>query len=212
MLISAIPPTFPWLMTGLTAGPFLSPMACRFNVQPSRLVAWLSVCLRHGCFSKYTEARFFPMMHLCVMCGCWSVNCLYLMFSLHFLKETKGQIHYVLITHLLLFILQRRTVTQSKLAIFLLSLFVILSDNQTAFQYTLPQIIISHQTSLSNAILRILHRNEICPLSMNLPPSHPWLHPPPIRVRTHRKLLLASSVNQTASWKRINFPRCTFSL
>lgn len=91
-------------------------------------------------------------------------------------------------------------------------LFVILSDNQTAFQYTLPRIIISHQTSLSNTFLRILHCNEICPLSLNIPPPHPWLRPPPIRGRTHRKLLLASPVNQTASWKRINFPRYTFSL
>lgn len=100
-------------------------------------------------------------------------------------------------------------VTQCELIF--LSLFVIHNDSQTAFQYTPLRIIISHQTSLSNAFLGILHCNEICPLSMNLPPP-PRLHPPPIRGRTHRKLLLASPVNQTASWKRINFPRCTFSL
>lgn len=91
MLISAIPPTFPWLITGLSVGPFLSPMASRFNVQPSRLVAWLSACLRRGCLFEQAEARFFPMMRLRVVRGCRSVNCLYVMYSFlsFFLTETK---------------------------------------------------------------------------------------------------------------------------
>lgn len=39
---------------------------------------------------------------------------------------------------------------------------------------------------------------------------HLWLHPPPIRGGTHRKLLLACPVNQTASWKKDQFPPMHF--
>lgn len=42
MLISAIPPTLPWLISGLSAGPFLFPTPSGVNVQPSRPVARLS--------------------------------------------------------------------------------------------------------------------------------------------------------------------------
>ncbi len=72
MLISAIPPTFPWLITGLSAGPFFSPMASRFNVQPSGLVVWLSVCVRHGCLSKHAKAHF---SHDASTCQAWVVIC-----------------------------------------------------------------------------------------------------------------------------------------
>lgn len=207
MLISAIPPTLPWLITGPSAGLLPSPMACRFYMQPSRLAARLSARLRHGCFSKHAKVLSpFPLMHLCVMYGCWSVDCLYLMFSLLFFDGNQRSNRLCIDNSFTC------AVTQCKLAIFL-SLPVIPIDSQTAFQYTRLQIIISHQTPLSNALLRILHRNEICPLSMNRSPvPHLWLHLPSIRGRRHRKLLLASPVNQTASWKRINFPRCTFSL
>lgn len=108
----------------------------------------------------------FPMMHLCVMCGCRSVNCLYLMFSFLFFDRNKRS------NPLRIDNSFTAAVTQRKLAIFL-SLFVIHNDNQTPFQYTLPWMIISHQNSLSNALHRILHCNEICPLCMNLPPPTP---------------------------------------
>lgn len=157
MLISAIPPTFPWPITGLSPGPFLSPMACRFNMKPSRFGCH---CISDMAATPSMGKCIFPMMHLPVMCGCWSVNCLHLMFS--------GQSHYVSKINLLLL----------SPGMFL-SLCAIHPDNQTAFQYTWLRIIISHQTSLSNALLRILHRNEICPLSMNPSTPHPWLCSPP---------------------------------
>lgn len=109
----------------------------------------------------------FPMMHLCVMCGCWSVNCFHVMLSfLFFLTETKGQIYYVLIFHLLTL---SHSVNQPYFCLCLCYTMTI----TTVFQYTLAQIIISHQNCLSNALLRILHCNEMCLLRMNLPTPTP---------------------------------------
>lgn len=101
------------------------------------------------------------------------------------------------------------TDTCSAGAVFL-SLFVMHNGNQTAFQYVLLYVLISLQNCLSDGILRILLCNN---MSFRYESSNPhtldFTHPP-IKGRTHRKLLLASPVNQTASWKRDQFPLMHF--
>lgn len=135
----------------------------------------------------------------CRVCGCWSVSCFHVMFSFFFFDRKKRSDLLCIDNSFC------ATDTRCAQAIFL-SLFVMHNDNQAAFQYAPLQIIISLQNCLSDVLLRILLCNKMCPLSINLP----TLHPPPIRGRTHRKLLLASPVNQTASWKRDQFPSMHF--
>lgn len=150
MLISAIPPTFPWLITGLSPGPFLSPMACRFNMKPSRF----------GCHCISDMAAGHGKVHFshdASACHVWVLICE--LFASNVFRSNP------------LCIENSFTAAVTRYERMFLSLCAIHPDNQTAFQYTWLRIIISHQTSLSNALLRILHRNEICPLSMN--PSTP---------------------------------------
>ena len=81
---------------------------------------------------------------------------------------------------------------------------------ETAFQYTLPQIIIRHQTLLSNALIRISHHNEICPLSKNLLPTTPDFARLPLEAGHTGSYYWHSPVNQTASWKKDQFPPMHF--
>lgn len=121
---------------------------------------WLPLQACQGTFSFFF---FFPMMPMFVTRGCRSVNCLYVMFPFLFFDRNKRSDPLRIDNSF------TAAVTHCTPAIFL-TLSVIHNDNQTDFRYTLPRIIISHQNLLSNALLRILHRNEISLLCMNLPP------------------------------------------
>ena len=92
----------------------------------------------------------------------------------------------------------------------ILSLFVMHTDNRTAFQYTLPRTIISHRNRLSNALLRILHCNEMCPLCMNLPTPFPDFTPPPIRGRDTQEVIIGILSKSDSFLEKDQFPSMHF--
>lgn len=137
MLISAIPPTLPWLISGLSEGPFLFPTPSGVNVQPSRSVAWLSVGVRYGCLSERARARFPPPRCITVSRAVADLraasNAMFSFFPF-WQKEKVGRILYW----------QFMFCTHGAHEPYFCP-YVMHNGNQTAFQYALLRVIISLQ-------------------------------------------------------------------
>lgn len=164
MLISAIPPTFPWLITGLSAGLVsLSPMACRFNVQPVGDLAvrmsqtWLPFQVR--------ESTRFPwcICESCVVCVLW----IFLFFVAVVIlprffvrnKKVKSIMYWWLIYR---FCCHSVRASHSSVSV---------CDPQwQSDSFSIYSATDNKWPQNLSAFLGILHHNEICPLSMNLPP------------------------------------------
>lgn len=82
--------------------------------------------------------------------------------------------------------------------------------NATHTAHTLPQMIIKLKTPFPNVLIRILHHNEIYPLTMNLPPTTPDFHPPSHERRDTQEVIIGILSKSDSFLKKDQFPPMHF--